>query len=250
MKVQVISDIHLEERDTIPDIKPHADVLFLAGDIGVLGSNLFEEFIGYVDKNWSTVFYVLGNHELYSDIKCIEQLIKEYEEFFKKYDNIVFLDHDKCQFAGYKIIGCTFWGRFENEKHISGSPHKIKVKNNGELQEIGPEILTDLHSFSYAWVKANIHPVLPTIVLTHFPVTLENDKVRQIKYREEDIETLKEYGAEMNLSSDNKIICISGHTHFSHDFTRNGVRYISNQLGYKEEEEEDICNYHDKIYIL
>ena len=250
MRVQVISDIHIEERENIPSIKPKADILFLAGDIGVLGNKLYEEFIEYVDKNWSTVFYVLGNHELYSEDKDIEQLIHEYDMFFKKFNNIVFLHHAKCQLAGYTIIGCTFWGRFENDKHVSGSPHKIKIRKDGELQEIGPEILTNLHAYSYEWVKSNIHPVLPTIILTHFPLTLENDKVRQVKYREEDRVTLKEYGAEMNLTSDVGIICISGHTHFSHDFNKNGVRYISNQLGYEYEEKEDLCNYSEDVYNL
>ena len=97
MRIQVISDIHLEERQTIPEVKPNAEVLFLAGDIGILGNKLFEEFIEYVDQNWSTIFYVLGNHELYSKTKDIEQLIYEYDMFFKKFNNIVFLHHAKCQ---------------------------------------------------------------------------------------------------------------------------------------------------------
>ena len=250
MRIQVISDIHLEERQTIPEVKPNAEVLFLAGDIGILGNKLFEEFIEYVNQNWSTIFYVLGNHELYSKTKDIEQLIYEYDMFFKKFNNIVFLHHAKCQYAGYLIIGCTFWGRFENEQHISGSPHKIKIKKDGKLQEIGANVLTNLHTYSYEWVKSNIHPVLPTIILTHFPLTLENDKVRQVRHREEDRQTLKEYGAEMNLQSDIGITCISGHTHFSHDFNKNGVRYISNQLGYEDEEKNGLCNSTDGIYIL
>ena len=41
----------------------------------------------------------------------------------------------------------------------------------------------------------------------------------------------------MNLSCDETttLICISGHTHYSHDYIRNNVRYISNQLGYYNE---------------
>jgi hypothetical protein len=32
-----------------------------------------------------------------------------------------------------------------------------------------------------------------------------------------------------------ELVCVSGHTHCSHDFVRDGVRYISNARGYPDE---------------
>ena len=37
------------------------------------------------------------------------------------------------------------------------------------------------------------------------------------------------------MTTSSECICISGHTHYSHDFIDNGVRYISNQKGYNSE---------------
>lgn len=250
MRIQVLSDIHLEEKTEIPTIVPTSETLFLAGDIGVLGHELYETFINYCSNNWDTVFYVLGNHELYSTTKSIDELIDDYKDFFGKFHNIVLLDSSKCQYGGYQIIGCTFWGNFKGDKHISGSPKKIHVRENGDLVSIGGDRLTMMNVASQQWILENIHPVLPTIILTHFPLTLENDKVRQVKYRDEDQNVLHEYGADMSLTTTNQVVCISGHTHFSHDFNKNGVRYISNQLGYNHEAKSGLCDYKEGSYDL
>ena len=250
MRIQVVSDIHLEERAQIPSILPLSDTLFLAGDIGVLGNNLYESFIDYCSKSWDIVFYVLGNHELYSKTKCIDELVEDYKVFFGKYDNIILLEHSKCQYNGYQIIGCTFWGDFSGENHISSSPKKIKVIENDDLIPIGGDTLTKFNVTSQKWVLENIHPVLPTIILTHFPLVLENDKVRQYRYRNEHESLLLEYGTDMGLTSKDKIVCISGHTHFSHDFKKNGVRYISNQFGYEYEVINKLCNYKEVSFNL
>lgn len=250
MRVQVLSDIHLEEKLEIPVIIPTCDTLFLAGDIGVLGHHLYETFIDYCSRGWDTIFYVLGNHEFYSTTKSIDELINDYKNFFGKYNNIVLLDNSKCQFGGFQIIGCTFWGDFKGDKHISGSPKKIQVRENGCLVSIGGDGLTAKNVMSQKWILDHIHPVLPTIILTHFPLTLENDKVRQVRYRSEDKKVLQEYGTEMCLTTTNKVVCISGHTHFSHDFNKNGVRYISNQLGDNYEVKKRLCDYKESSYNL
>lgn len=250
MRIQVVSDIHLEEKTKIPKIVPLSDTLFLAGDIGVLGNNLYESFIDYCSRNWDIVFYVLGNHELYSNTKSIDELVRDYKIFFGKYDNIVLLEHSKSQYNNYQIIGCTFWGDFSGDKHISASPKKIKVRENGYLIPIEGNRLTKLNVTSQKWVLENIHPVLPTIILTHFPLILKNDKVRQDRYRNQDQNLLREYGTDMGLVSNDKIVCISGHTHFSHDFYKNGVRYISNQFGYEYEVSNGLCNYKEAPFNL
>lgn len=250
MRIQVLSDIHLEERAQIPSILPLSDTLFLAGDIGVLGNSLYTSFIDYCSKSWDIVFYVLGNHELYSIDKSIDELVEDYKVFFGKYDNIILLENSKCQYNGYQIIGCTFWGDFSGENHISASPKMIKVRESGDLMPIRGDRLTKLNVISQKWVLENIHPLLPTIILTHFPLMLENDKVRQYRYRNEDQSVLRQYGTDMGLTSEDKIVCISGHTHFSHDFHKNGVRYISNQFGYEYEVDNRLCNYKETSFNL
>lgn len=70
------------------------------------------------------------------------------------------------------------------------------------------------------------------IILTHFPVITnvshpdyKNSKHIIKKYFENDIKLDK-----------NNLLYIHGHTHYSMDKEENGIRYVSNQLGYKREE--------------
>ena len=64
MKIQVLSDLHLEHGGVVPAHQPDADVVVLAGDLMPYTEGLVEELAEY----WSTaphIVYVLGNHEFY-----------------------------------------------------------------------------------------------------------------------------------------------------------------------------------------
>ena len=79
MRIQYISDIHLETRKQTAPFKsilePVAEYLVLAGDIGNPITPIYEEFLKYCSDNFVTVFYVLGNHEYYNSYKA-EKLLK------------------------------------------------------------------------------------------------------------------------------------------------------------------------------
>ena len=73
--------------------------------------------------------------------------------------------------------------------------------------------------------------------MTHFPPTRSGTS--HPKYLAEK-RTANSYFAWPNESIDklnlrNVVTWISGHTHWSYDFEKNGIRLISNQLGYKSE---------------
>ena len=66
LKIQIISDLHLEFMKTLPNFlktfkNPEVDYLFLAGDIGYVNypnynTGLFYEFICWSTKNYKKVF--------------------------------------------------------------------------------------------------------------------------------------------------------------------------------------------------
>lgn len=67
---QINSDLHLEigQQYSSFEIKPSADYLILAGDIGRLID--YEDFLGFLriqTAQFKLVFLVLGNHEFYGD---------------------------------------------------------------------------------------------------------------------------------------------------------------------------------------
>jgi predicted phosphodiesterase len=116
MKVQIISDIHLEHYDNgfrnfKSIIKPEngCDILFLAGDIGNINHDTYKPFLSYVSDNWKEIYYVLGNHEFYNyknlhnkynynktthnetDNDTYEDLLQEYRFLMLEYWNIYLL---------------------------------------------------------------------------------------------------------------------------------------------------------------
>ena len=63
MKIQLLSDLHLEFKDLDKSITTGADVIVLAGDIHKKANA-----IPWINENIPTgvpVIYVLGNHEFY-----------------------------------------------------------------------------------------------------------------------------------------------------------------------------------------
>ena len=109
MEFQVYSDLHITVNKEVPDIKPETDYLILAGDIGKYHDKNFIEFIKYVNSNWKKVFYILGNHEAYSDKYTFKELLGMFEKLFSKYKNIVFLYNKTYELDDYLIVGTTLW---------------------------------------------------------------------------------------------------------------------------------------------
>lgn len=130
MKVQIISDIHLEMysnsfRDFKSIIKKddECNILFMAGDIGHLEHETFKPFLDYVSSNWEDVYYVLGNHEFYqinkkqSDIIPMENLQLLYSSIIDEYPNILLFDEknnfthiwDETNNTLYFVYGNTAW---------------------------------------------------------------------------------------------------------------------------------------------
>ena len=121
MRVQVCSDLHLERH-------PHslenagADLLVLSGDITAakflatrdrytqtdsLRFNAFRQFFDEVSERFAKVIYVSGNHEFYGFRWRETHLV--YQEFFKDYPNIHYLEQDYLDIGDVRVLGGTLW---------------------------------------------------------------------------------------------------------------------------------------------
>lgn len=105
MKVQLLSDLHLEFAD-YQYCPTDADVVVLAGDIniGTRGVDWAQQQIK--DK---PVIYILGNHEYYRQTypKLIDKLKHQAEG-----SNVFVLENDVLQLDGVNFFGCTLWTDF------------------------------------------------------------------------------------------------------------------------------------------
>jgi len=240
MYIQVLSDCHLECYKRYLRIQPRANVLIMAGDIGQLHKKSFKLFLDYVSNNWEKVIYVLGNNEFYSSKQSYDKLLVEYKKCIKDYNNIFLLEKDEIFIDGYRVLGLTMWSKLKEGTKMT-CPKKIKKEiettEGIKLVKIGESGINKLHNSSVEWLKSIYDPDIPTIIITHYPLTTHPMHTRQERYRDEDDEDITEFSSDIPIQKKNKpLICISGHTHYSHDFIDDsGIRFISNQFGYPGE---------------
>ena len=245
--IQIFSDIHIELWDKLPIIPIKAKYLFLAGDICQLNHLLFYPFLSFCSKNWEKVFYIPGNHEFYSNRKNYNELNFEYDLKIKeKYKNVFFLNDDfVCLDDDINIYGSTFWtippfDKTYQAQSINEDYNFISYFNKNKnmvvkwdisyVKELANNALNKLKDYLNVTSKK-------TIVMTHFPplqtgtinpnyIDMKKTEIDYFGWRDNTIDKL-------NLK--NVSIWISGHTHWSYDFEKNGIRFISNQIGYKLE---------------
>jgi predicted MPP superfamily phosphohydrolase len=230
MKIQVLSDIHLEFYRHFPKIPVYAKYLFLAGDIGRIDKENFKLFFDNLTKDWSKIFYVLGNHEFYVDGKNIFQLTQDYTQFFKQYQNIHLLDRNKIILDDYEVLGCTLWSKPIEYNKCLNDFNCILNENN---LPISLEDFHEMHNRDLKWLVDNYNSDKKTIIMTHFPLISEGVGLEKYKNQPESISTY--FTNNISLKNKEQLVCISGHTHFSHDFFKEDIRYISNQMGYPDQ---------------
>lgn len=239
--IQVYSDIHLEFKTKPIKIKSYAPYLFLAGDIGRL-NGVYKDFIKYCSVNWLKTFVILGNHEYYNTNSDYYTLNNAYKEFFKNFNNVYLLDNSYVELnEEINVYGCTFWtppssnistiiNDYKNINYMNLETNENNLINEQFVSYLSNNELTNLIQYLNSTSKK-------TIILTHFPPIQENTSNPKYVNSEQYI---KDYFAWNSIPtftfSFNNILCwISGHTHYSYDFIKDNIRYISNQFGYSSE---------------
>ena len=152
MKIQFISDIHLEsvlnKKDPIlfyeKLLTPVAPILVLAGDIG-----MFERvpelvhFLQWTSTHWDHVVYVIGNHEYYrlpsktahgvpfalsESLRNLSLDLFEFKKKTKDLTNLTILDRGIVEIEGIWIAGTTLWSAIDTRRKVM--PWYIKRRLN------------------------------------------------------------------------------------------------------------------------
>ncbi len=240
MRIQYVSDIHLEFYNSLPDkllLKAEAEVLCLAGDIGFPYSSRYEEFIVKMSERFKKVFLITGNHEYYNAQGNRHHTMEEIEERIRqiiktcKLDNVTFLDNDYEDYEGYRFVGSTLWSKCE--KPIVD----YCVNDFRAIREMSVDLYNELHEVSREFLKSSVvtESPLPVIVMTHH---LPSFQLVAEEYK--DCGTLNKYFAS---KSDDLFVptikaWIYGHTHIGSDrMSKIGIRFACNPVGYPGENE-------------
>lgn len=231
MKIQVISDIHLEFLKNLDVLNlqnfKKAEYLFLAGDVGIpLENKLWLEFMTWCNTHFSKVFYVLGNHESYGYM--FEKTVAFVKESLKTLKNIILLEKGVVyDLENYKIVGCTLWTDIDDiSAEYLNDTKMIFTKN--VYTPINTTFIKNIYNEDKAWLSQILTELKSdkVIVMTHHLPTKAcvDPRFKNSKYE-------KGFVADVDDLIKNAKCWIFGHTHCHVDFIINETRLYANPLG-------------------
>ncbi len=269
MKVQLLSDLHLEAHPHwIPHAAPGADVLVLAGDIGSYqaGSQLADSDFGLARfsplAGWPTpVLFVPGNHEYDAfDFDIAHARLRETCERL----GLVWLERESTVLTGVRFVGTTLWSDFDalapscsapttDPHHPCGSnplAQQLKARDKAfraanyylrktQTTRQGEPWLAEsvrLQALEcQTWLRTALEVPFdgPTVVITHFAPSLRSADPR--------------YGLTPGTAGFcNALedllpfvtVWMHGHLHAPSDYVQRGCRVVANPMGYARKNEQ------------
>ncbi|KAI1073494.1 putative calcineurin-like phosphoesterase [Whalleya microplaca] len=240
-RVQIISDLHLEVGQQYSSyIFPvSAPFLLLAGDIGrLIDYDSYLEFLEAQTSRYKKVFLVLGNHEFYGlDYKSgLEAALRLSEESSLK-NTLVLLNRARWDDpdSNLTILGCTLWSAITENAH---SVVESKVNDFKKIHGWTAKKHNEVYIEESTWLRnqvahvalQNNHAERRILVATHHAPCLEGTSRPEHSsnpWTSAFATDLVGQGGWIGVKT-----WVFGHTHYSTNLTRNGIRIVANQRGY------------------
>jgi predicted phosphodiesterase len=231
MKIQYISDVHLEL--IFPNyikyltylIKPKAEICVLAGDIGNPFEKKYKNFLLNINNKFEKTFIIAGNHEYYNN-EIIDAKNK-IQSICDELPNVSFLDNSFEDYKGYRFIGFTLWSKITDKRYTINDVSKIK---NFSIREYN---LLHHNCVNFFNETLAISADKKVIVITHHLPIYE---LTDIKYRNCLYHNYHQwFNANINNTViNNKSICawIYGHTHTASIQNHYNINFYCNPIGY------------------
>ncbi len=279
-KLQYVSDIHLEMINikNIPIIDPIEDNIYLAlcGDIGNPFIDTYKQFLKIHTKLFKHILIVSGNHEYYTSMKkqrTMEMADVEIQKIVSEFDNVTYLNMGKVIISRTKFIGCTLWSDVSNILEIAESVmndyKNIYVDNPNTTGRF--EYVRNGYRIQKKWIKENRRKLRAVDVVKIHQKHKEFIKDQLDKFDPKDPERKYDkiivlthhapsfslltksdlysscYGTNCDVLFKEPVLAwISGHTHHSTSIEINGVKAVSNCMGYPGQRGTD---YDSSVYL-
>lgn len=235
MRVQIISDIHLEFEIREFDFSG-CDLLILAGDIylGMGGFNWISEKVKDIP-----VIYVLGNHEYYKNSwpKLLHEIKKSAQGTI-----IHMLENDSVCIEGITFHGATLWTDFA----LFGNPeiamfegqycmndYKM-IRRDPSYSKLRASDTQRLHNESLRWLQKSLgeSTTKANVVVTHHAPGIKSIPEN---LRNELISASFASNLEDFIGKTKPDLWIHGHIHTASDYFIGKTRVICNPVGYPGE---------------
>jgi predicted phosphodiesterase len=237
MKIQYISDIHLEllfknQIKTFDYLfKPIADICILAGDIGNPYDKSYKEFLKKINTQFKKIFIIAGNHEYYNnDVSNTKQ---EISLICSQFENISFLDNSFEDYNGYRFIGSTLWSEIKQKQFTINDTKIIKNFNVDAYISLHDQCTTFLKKTLEECTSNNIKSILIT---HHLPIyELTHSKYRSSFYSNYQQWFHANIDEILKKNNSNICCCVYGHTHSTSIQNHYNINFYCNPLGYDGE---------------
>lgn len=235
-RIQIVSDLHIEynnddDINPLKLIKPSADIIILAGDIGSLYKfQQLKTFLQKLSSHFKLMFYTPGNQERYyianyKPLK-IDELDKKLTILEQSISNLYILERSSVLLGNLCIAGCTLW-----------SYPKCNIPSYiVRIHEMNTEDYINKHNTDVNYIKNIINHCAikkhKLLIVTHHPPTFKvlknNKKDKFVSLYATDLEY---------LITKNDIVSawICGHIHKHFDIKINNTRVIGNPKGKKKD---------------
>lgn len=238
LKIQYMSDLHLEGADLKVENKDGADLLILAGDITTAKSyKSHYDFFRSVSDGFDKVIHVCGNHEYYrGDIEETQNELFEF--FYRNFKNIHSLQNDSINLGDYRLFGCTLWTDCNGNDPLTKTTLQQGMNDYRLIQwksrmhwKLRPNDTVELHQQSVeALVRALEGSEKPMIVVTHHAPSHLSINPRYASEYHMNGGYFSDQGWLMETY--NIPLWFHGHMHDSVDYTVNKTHVLSNPRGY------------------
>ncbi len=239
MKIQILSDLHLEfshyQIVTVED----SDIIVIAGDFTI--ARKLRQLKAYSQSVRKPVFFVAGNHDYYGGYFSVVN--KYLDNIGLKIDNFHFLSNSSFVYENVKLVGCTLWSNFDlaPKPEVYARTVGSKINDFWEISKLSGERISrftpsdcrKLNEESREFLKRELSTDSETrsIVITHF---MPSPKSIHPRFEHDILNPFFCCNCE-SLMGPNVPLWIHGHTHDSMDYFHKGTHVIANPRGYYEE---------------
>ncbi len=237
MKIQILSDLHLEFAEFVP---PHtgADVVVLAGDIHTRGRGAT-----WAARHFEVpIVYVAGNHEHYGS--NMATTMRDLKQIAAQFPHLHVLENESVVIDGVRFMGATLWTDYRltgNEVLAQWDAQSTitdfrKIRDD-RYKRITPSLIANIHARSRAFLHSSLEEEFhgPTIVVTHHAPSefSVHERYRQTSTRPGGGSHLSaSYASRLDGLMGHAALWVHGHTHDSFDYEISGTRVRCNPRGY------------------
>lgn len=231
MKLQVMSDLHLEFSNGEMLLEPKADVLVLAGDIGIgERPNTYVPFLEEASRNFKHIVMICGNHEYYYG--TFPGTINTIDENIGHLKNVHLLEKQSVEIDGVKFVGATLWASFLNGDNYHMQIAASRMNDYRLIKDISPTITWAEHTLTRKTLEEELLEEGCIVVTHHAPsFRAQNSRSR------EDVAAAYKSDLEDLIKEHKPALWIHGHLHLTDEYRIGNTWVINNPRGYYQQEE-------------